>query len=193
MMKKACTLAALFIFTAALVSCGGGTQYMDANEDKGSREFGPKEMKMTVNTMVGSMYTFLKDEWKQPTYIQVKRFLNKTSEHIDTAMVSDEIQTNLIKKRIKFIDDTLTADAIAEMEKGMTGMMDPDSAIPMGQLKSPNLYLTGDIRDNVRTVKGRQIQYLVVTLKLYNLKTQVVEWQDQQEFLKSTKKDKISF
>jgi PBP1b-binding outer membrane lipoprotein LpoB len=108
-------------------------------------------------------------------------------------MISDEIQTNLIKKRIHFIDDSLTADAIKEMEKGMSGMMDPDSAIPMGQLKSPNLYLTGDIRDNVRTVNGRQIQYLVVTLKLYNLKTQVVEWQDQQEFLKSTKKDKVSF
>ena len=87
----------------------------------------------------------------------------------------------------------LTADAIAEMEKGMTGMIDPDSAIPMGQLKSPNLYLSGDIRDNVRTVGGREIQYLVVTLKLYNLKTGVVEWQDQQEFLKSSKKNKVSF
>jgi len=192
-MKKAALFAAVIVLAAGLVSCGGGTQYKDASKDEGSREFGPKEIKMTVNTMTGSMHTFLKEEWKQPSYIQIKKFLNKTSEHIDTAMISNEIQTNLIKKRIKFIDDTLTADAIAEMEKGMTGMMDPDSAIPMGQLKSPNLYLTGDIRDNVRTVKGREVQYLVVTLKLYNLKTQVVEWQDQQEFLKSTKKDKVSF
>ena len=192
-MKKAVLFAAVIALAAGLVSCGGGTQYLDAKDDQGSREFGPKEIKMTVNTMVGSMYSFLKEDWKQPSYIQVKKFLNKTSEHIDTGMISNEIQTNLIKKRIKFIDDTLTPDAIAEMEKGMTGMMDPDSAIPMGQLKSPNLYLTGDVRDNVRTVNGRQIQYLVVTLKLYNLRTQVVEWQDQQEFLKSSKKDKVSF
>ena len=190
-MKKVLTLVAFLSF--ALAGCGSDTQYLKADQDQGSREFGPKEIKMTVNTMVGSMHTFLKDEWKQASYIQVKKFLNKTSEHIDTGMISNEIQTNLIKKRIKFIDDTLTADAIAEMEKGMTGMIDPDSAIPMGQLKSPNLYLTGDVRDNVRTVNGREIQYLVVTLKLYNLKTQVIEWQDQQEFLKSSKKNKVSF
>ena len=190
-MKKVLTLIAFF--SLALAGCGSDTAYLKADQDAGSREFGPKEIKMTVNTMVGSMYTFLKDDWKQASFIQVKKFLNKTSEHIDTSMISNEIQTNLIKKRIKFVDDTLTADAMAEMEKGMTGMIDPDSAIPMGQLKSPNLYLTGDIRDNVRTVGGREVQYLVVTLKLQNLKSGVVEWQDQQEFLKSSKKDKISF
>ena len=190
-MKKVLTLVAFL--SLALAGCGSDTAYLKADQDQGSKEFGPKEIKMTVNTMVTSMHSFLKDEWKQSSFIQVKKFLNKTSEHIDTSMISNEIQTNLIKKRIKFVDDTLTADAIKEMEKGMTGLIDPDSAIPMGQLKSPNLYLTGDIRDNVRTVGGREVQYLVVTLKLQNLKSGVVEWQDQQEFLKSSKKDKISF
>lgn len=189
-MKKIIPALALSAFVFA---CGGGTQYLDANKDEGSREFGPKEVKMTVNTMVESMTVFLKDEWKKPAFLQVKKFLNKTSEHIETAMVSNEIQTNLLKRRIKFIDDTVTEDALAEIERGMTGMVDPDSAVPAGQLKSPNFYLTGDIRDNVRTVGGRDVQYLVVTLKLVNLKTSVVEWQEQQEFLKSTKKTNVSF
>jgi len=75
----------------------------------------------------------------------------------------------------------------------MTGMVDPESAIPVGELKSPNMYLTGEVRENVRTVGSKTVQYLVVTLKLINLKTQVVEWQDQQEFLKSASKKKITF
>ena len=79
-----------------------------------------------------------------------KKFRNRTSEHIDTDMITSEIQTKLIKKRIKFIDDALDQDALKEMEKGMTGLIDPNNAIPVGQLKSPNMYLTGDIRDNVR-------------------------------------------
>jgi len=94
---------------------------------------------------------------------------------------------------MKFVDDSLEADALKEMEKGMTGMVDPDSAVPAGELKSPNMYLTGDIRENVRYVNGKKVQFLKVTLKLNNLKTSVVEWQDQQEFLKSSKSDKISF
>jgi uncharacterized protein (TIGR02722 family) len=190
-MKKLSVLGVALVFM--LVSCGGGTQYRDAKEDKGSREWGPREVKTTVGKMVGSMYKFLKEEYKSPTFIEVRNFRNKTSEHIDTKIVSDEITTNLIKKRIKFVDQTLTEDAVKEMEKGMTGMIDPDSAVPAGMLKSPNLYLTGDIRDNVRTVGNKTVQYLVVTMQLISLKTNVVEWQDQQEFLKASKKNKITF
>mgnify|MGYP005836439837 FL=1 len=190
-MRKYAILGVAMAFM--LTACGGGTQYRDAKQDKGSREWGPKEIKITVNTMVGSMYTFLKDEYKKPAFIEVRNFRNKTSEHIDTKMITDEISTNLIKKRIKFIDQSLTADAMAEMERGMTGMIDPDAAIPVGMLKSPNFYLTGDIRDNVRTVGGKSLQYLVVTMQLIDLRTNVVEWQDRQEFLKASAKTKISF
>ena len=189
-MKK---LSLLLLFAFVISGCGGGVQYRDAAQDEGSREFGPKEIKMTVNKMVTSMYDFLKNEWKKPSYVQIKKFRNKTSEHIDTKMISDEIATNLIKKRIKFIDDSLDKETIEEMEKGMTGLIDPDAAVPVGFMKSPNLYLTGDIRDNVRTVGGERVQYLKVTLKLKNLKTRVIEWQDQQEFLKATSKEKYSF
>ncbi|HDP80122.1 MAG TPA: penicillin-binding protein activator LpoB [Spirochaetes bacterium] len=188
-MRKSILWSVALVF---MVSCGG-TQYRDAAKDKGSREWGPKEIKMTVNTMVGSLYTFLKDEWKKPAFIEVKKFRNKTSEHIDTKMISDEISTNLIKKRIRFIDRSLTEDALKEMEMGMTGLIDPDSAIPVGMLKSPNFYLTGDIRDNVRTVGGKSLQYVVVTMQLVELKTGMVAWQDRQEFLKATSKGKISF
>jgi len=188
-MKK---ISFLIILAFIIQGCSS-TQYRDAREDEGSMEFGPKEIKITVKKMVASMYTFLKEERKGPAFIQLKKFRNKTSEHIDTKMVSDEITTNLIKKRIKFIDQSLTKDALKEMEKGMTGLIDSDSAIPVGMLKSPNLYLTGDIRDNVRTVGGDRLQYLVITLKLINLKTSITEWQEQQDFLKATDKDKISF
>jgi penicillin-binding protein activator len=187
MKKYALLLSVMFFITAC-----GGTQYRDPAEDKGSMEFGPKEVKMTVNKMLTSMYDFLKNEWKKPAYLQVKKFRNMTSEHIDTQIITNEIATNLIKKRIKFIDDTLTEDSLKEMEDGMTGIIDPEFAVPIGSAKSPNMYLSGDIRDNVRTVGGKRIQYLVVTLKLYNLKTREVEWQDQQEFLKATSKNKYS-
>lgn len=182
--------ALLFLF---LVGCGGGTQYQDVDKAEGSMEWGPKEIKSTTAKMVGSLYTFLKDEWKKPAFIQVKKFRNSTSEHIDTELIVSEIQTRLIQKRIKFIDDSLEAEALKEIEKGMTGMVDPDSAIPAGELKSPNFYLTGDIRENVRYVNGKKVQYLKVTLKLISLRTNQTEWQDQHEFLKSTKSDKISF
>jgi len=189
-MKK---FAALAFVVFVIASCGGRTQYLDATKDEGSREWGPREVKTTVAKMVGSLYTFLKDEYKKPAYLQVKKFRNLTSEHIDTPMITNEIATNLIKKRIKFIDDTMTKDTLEEIEKGMSGMYDADTAVPVGQLKQPNLWLTGDIRDNVRRVGSKQIQYLVVTLKLVELATRMTVWQDQQEFLKSSSATRVSF
>ena len=182
--------AFLFLF---LVGCGGGTQYQDVSKAEGSREWGPKEIKATSEKMVGSIYTYLKEDWKKPAIIQVKKFQNRTSEHIDTGMLMGEIRTKLIQKRIKFIDDTLDSETIKEIEKGQTGLIDADSAIPVGEMKSPNFYLTGDIRENKRYVNGKEIQYLKVTLTLYNLRTRVLEWQDEQEFLKSSKTTNISF
>jgi len=188
-MKKIVSIALLMF----LISCGGGITYKDPTKATGSLEWGPKEIKITVDKMVNSLYSFLKDEYKKSAFIQVKRFQNKTSEHIDTSLISNEIQTKLIQKRIRFIDDSLESEALKEMEKGMTGLVNPADAIPIGELKSPNLYLTGDIRENVRYVSGKKVQYLQVTLRLNSLRTNVVEWQDQQEFLKSSKSDQISF
>ena len=79
------------VITLFLFAGCSAVQYRDVNEDSGSREWGPKEIKVTVGKMVGSMYSFLKNEWKKASFIEVKRFRNKTSEHIDTKMISDPI------------------------------------------------------------------------------------------------------
>ena len=62
-MKKA-TL--LFISFLIIASCGG-TQYRDPARDRGSREWGPKEIKDTVKIMVKSLYGHLKAR-KRPAY-----------------------------------------------------------------------------------------------------------------------------
>ena len=183
----------LIAVTIVATGCGGGTQYRDASKDKGSMEWGPREVKTTVVKMVGSLYSYLKNDWKKPAIIQVRKIRNRTSEHIDTKMLSNELVTNLIQKRIMFVDATHTTDAIKEMAKGMSGLIDPESAIPTGGLVSPNFYLFGEISDNVRYVGGKRVQYLVVTLKLTSLRTGMLLWQNQKEFLKATKTDRISF
>lgn len=175
-----------------LISCSS-TQYRDASKDKGSMDWGPREIKTTVNKMVNSLYTYLKNDWNKPALIKVQRITNDTAEHIDTKMLADEIVTNLIQMRIQFIEESYTKETIEEMEKGMTGLIDPDSAIPAGNLKSPNFFFYGTINENVRYVGGKKVQYLTVTLTIKELKTGLTRWQDRQEFLKATTTDRIDF
>ena len=175
-----------------LIGCSG-TQYRDASKDKGSMEWGPREIKTTVSKMVSSLYGYLKNDWNQAALIKVQRIKNDTAEHIDTKMLADEIVTSLIQMRIQFIEESYTKESIHEMEKGMTGLIDPDSAIPAGNLKSPNFFLYGTINENVRYVGGKKVQYITVTLTMKELKTGLTRWQDRQEFLKATKTDRIDF
>jgi uncharacterized protein (TIGR02722 family) len=186
--------ASSLIFAILLISLGcSSTQYRDASKDKGSMEWGPREIKTTVNKMVNSLYAYLKNDWNKPALIKVQRIRNDTAEHIDTKMLADEIVTNLIQMRIQFIEESYTKETIEEMEKGMTGLIDPDSAIPAGNLKSPNFFFYGTINENVRYVGGKKVQYLTVTLTIKELKTGLTKWQDRQEFLKATTTDRIDF
>jgi len=180
-MKK---ITLIMLITVFAISCGGGTHYVDPSRDRGSATWGPREIKSTVELMVNSMYTYLKDDWGKPAIIEHRPIRNRTSEHIDTNMVSNEIVTNLVKKRIQFIDASITQDAIDEIGLGMTGLIDSEYAIPIGELRSPNFYLQGEISDNMRYVGRQQVQYLVVTLRLSELRTRSLVWQDQKEFLK---------
>ncbi|MBN2080473.1 MAG: hypothetical protein JW838_15990 [Spirochaetes bacterium] len=189
-MKRTCVIAVLCAMT--VLSCSG-TQYRDASKDKGSMEWGPREIKTTVDKMVNSLHAYLKNEWNLPALIRLQRIRNNTAEHINTKMLADEIVTNLIKMRIQFLDDAYTKEAISEIEMGMTGLVDPESAIPVGGLKSPNFFLYGTINENVRYVGGKKVQFLVVTVAIMEIKTGILRWQEKQEFLKATSTDRISF
>ena len=193
-MKK---VSFLFIALSIVMAGCGGTQYRDAKKDEGSREWGPKEINDTVGKMVGSLYNYLKNDAKKDgipyVLIQVKKIRNRTSEHIDTKMLSQAIVNTLMKKRIRFVDENFSKDALKEMEKGMTGMVDPEFAIPVGQLRSPNCYLYGNISANNRTVKGKTLQYLVVNLQLKQLGTGMILWTEQKDFLKATDTNQVGW
>lgn len=188
-MKK---LYLMMIFIIIASGCAE-VKYREVGRDRGSREWGPREVKETVAIMTESLYKYLKEEWKESALIKVQKIRNRTSEHIDPKIISDGIVTNLIKLRINFIDETYEEESIKEMEKGMTGIIDYEFAIPAGELQSPNLYLFGDITDNMRYSGNKQLQFIVITLKLTEVKTGRLLWQEQKEILKESKTEKITF
>ena len=189
------TMRLLMLFTIPLLMvtmCKSATRYSDPAKAEGSQNWGPKEVKITVNKMVGSLVQYLKANNKE-AYLSVSKIRNRTSEHIDTQMLSNAIVTELIKQKIKFIDMSSRGDSIKEIEAGQTGLVDSDYAVSAGGLKSPNYFLNGDITDNVRIADGEKIQYLVTTLRLTDVASNQAEWQEQQEFLKTSDTEKYTW
>jgi PBP1b-binding outer membrane lipoprotein LpoB len=181
------SILSLFLFA----SCATATAYQDPAMPAGARGWGAYEVKETARAMVSDLNTHLSSK-DEPILIAFKPIRNRTSEHIDTEMLANQIRASLIEKKIYFVQLNLRGEIIQEMALGQSGVID-ESAIPIGNLKSPNYYLEGVITDTTNYVEGRSVQYIVVTLNLTRTRTGVMEWTRNKEFLKSTRDEKIGW
>lgn len=180
------------IVSVFLFSYCSSTQYKDPAKAKAGVQWGPVEIHATVEKMVTSLYAHLKST-NAPAFLAVDRVSNRTSEHIDTRMLMNEITTALVKKEIVFVDRSKREQAIEEIEIGQSGLIDSETAIPVGNLKSPNYILSGEITENLQYIKGKKVQYLVVTLQLTELSSGIVKWQEQQSFLKESSESSVTW
>lgn len=168
------------------------SRYMKTENIDPTPEWGPAEVTSTVDLMVQSIQLYFQKTKEKP-YIELSKIQNRSSEHIETGMLANDITTNLLKKKIIFVDRRERADAIKEIEIGQRGIIKSDSQIQAGELLSPNFKLSGEITDNVRYVDGEKIQYIVVTLRLLKISTGSIEWQEEKKFLKVSKNQKFGW
>lgn len=175
----------IIFFIFLFLSCAS-TRYVAPENAEPSMEWGPTEVSATVDLMVASVQTYFENSKERP-YIELNKIQNKTSEHINTNLLANEIATSLIKRKIVFVDRSQRADAIKEIELSQRGMVSANSALPAGEFISPNFKLNGEITDNVRYVDGEKNQYIVVTLRLLKLSTGSIAWQEEKKFLKVSK------
>lgn len=174
-----------------LVSCASGTTYLDPENPSGAPGWGAYEVRRASTDLVTELYRYLTEK-DTPALLAFKPIRNRTTEHIETEMLADQIRASLIAKKIYFVQLGLRGEILKEMELGQSGLID-DSAIPIGHLKSPNYYLEGVITDAVNQNNGNSIQYIIVTLSLTSAQTGVTEWVGTKEFLKSTRSDVIGW
>ena len=174
------------------VSCGG-TQYRDPARAKGTMEWGPKDIQITTNTMVDSIYSYLIKDWKGPAIIRVKGIKNKSSQLINKKLLVNNIVESLIEKKIAIEESAFIKETMELIEMDQGGLMDKNFSIPVGKLQSPNFYLTGRIDDNVRYQGGKEYNYLVVNFWLINNVIGRRVWQKKQVFYKVGTTRKIGF
>lgn len=174
------------------INCKGDTQYADPNRSQGGPTWGPYEIKITVKKMTRSLRAFL-DKRNKPVYIRVARIKNRTSEHINTRLLTGEMAAGLIKSGINFIDDSLSKEAIEEMSRKLKISKSIQNAYLNKKLPKPNLLLYGMINDEIKFKNGSRYQYIYIIFKLRDIKTKRQVWQKMVDFYKKTERPKISF
>ncbi|MCZ8343281.1 MAG: penicillin-binding protein activator LpoB [Leptospira sp.] len=166
--------------------------YQNPLKSEGTKQWGPLEIRETVKLMSASLGDYYQLELKQG-YFEWKSIQNSTSEHIDTKILSNEILTQLTKKKVPFVDTGEREDSVKEIGFGKTGMVSPETRLAIGKFKSPSHRIKGEINEVVNFERGKKIQYITVTLFLISLETNQIVWSEQSNFLKTSRVEGYGF
>ncbi len=176
----------LFFISILFISCATQINYL--KKDKYSTEWGPTEIKETTDQISSSLNLFLIRN--NSKVIEIGKFKNKTSEHIDTELLYKELMNSLTKNQIRFVDRSKRKLAVQETELSQRGLTEKEIKL---NIDVPDFFLECTIYDNIRYVDKNKVQYINVSFNLVKLSTSSVVWQDDKKFIKETINPYISW
>ena len=158
-----------------------------------STDFSSSDLQQIASSMVDSLLVFppiAEVISQRRPVITVDSIKNKTMQHIDTESVTDSIRTKLIQSgKFRFIDRTTDEAAINEVKTQQdSGLVDKSTAAQFGKQIGAEYMLTGNISEiEQRNVSVKDVYYKI-TLNLKNLNTGILEWSNEKEIRKTSKR-----
>ncbi len=166
------------------------TNYGDAKAvELVTNEFGSSDLQMIAEKMTGSLLETGIFQGR-PT-VTISTVKNKTSEYIDTTNVMNSIQTALVKSgKVRF------TRSIQEMQAGVdeltrqnqSGLYKQNSTAKVGKMTAAKFSVEGELTSIVKQNSQTKDVYYKFTLKLFDVEEGTIEWQDEKEIRKTTKK-----
>lgn len=125
---------------------------------------------------------------------------NRTSEHIDTSGITDDIRQKVLATgKARFVNKSQRANIERELSYQYGGRVAPETRIQRARQIGADYMLTGTLRsitkkqpDQVR-LKRRTLQYYSLTLSLTDLETSLIEWSDSVEIVREAAKPFIGW
>lgn len=154
-----------------------------------TNEFGSTDLQMIAEKMVGSL---LEDPIlaNRPT-MTLSTVRNKTSEYIDTKSIMNTIQTALVKSRkVKFTrsNDEMQAGVDELQRQNQSGLYKSQGKAQIGKMSAAKYTLEGEIVSIVKQSASTKDVFYKMTLKLYDVEDGSIEWQDEKEIRKTSKR-----
>lgn len=186
--------------TASLTACASQKiQYVNPNEiDTTTVEFNQTDLQQVANSMVNSLLSFppivsITAEHRPVVYVDHLR--NMTDEHIDMGAIDDTISTQLIQSgKFRFVDMQAAAAVKTQLQyQRDSGMINEASAIQMGHQIGAQYMIYGTLTNKVQRTDKITDVYFLMTMKMMNLETGIIEWQDQKQIRKVQTKSRFGF
>jgi uncharacterized protein (TIGR02722 family) len=179
-------LLALASATAALAQ----TSYGDSKAvETVTNEFGATDLQMIAEKIVGSLIQDPVLDGRPTMTLSAVR--NKTSEYIDTKSIMNSIQTALVKSRkVKFVRsaDEMQNQTDELQRQNQSGLYKNASKAKVGNMTAAKYTLEGEIVSIVKNNGATKDVWYKMTLKVYNVEDGSIEWQEEKEIRKTSKR-----
>ncbi len=206
-MKKTMKIKPVYLLPALLsvgllagCASSGNVSYVDPQGvDTTSINFNSTDLQTTTQKMVGGMLASqdvadITAGGKKPV-VFFSTIRNETAEHINTGMLANTVSTEIINSgKFRFTDMAQVKQMKKQMEyQSQSGMVDQATATKMGQQIGARYMIYGSIADMQSINSNQQSLFYLITLKMIDLKTGIIIWQDQKQIRKVQKRSSFGW
>jgi hypothetical protein len=187
-------LALALAAAAALAGCAKEekTSYGDARGiETVTNQFGSTDLQMIAEAMARSMQQAPAIASGNLPIVTVQEVRNKTSEYIDTRSITDSIRAELQRGgRVRFaVDSAAMQQQVEELNRQQNSeLYAKQSAAEKGQMVGAQYRMEGNITSIVKQVKDTKDVFYKFNLQLWNIRNGLLEWSDEKEIRKTTKR-----
>ena len=188
---KTIQLSALTVSVALLAACSGPqVRYGDAKAvETVNANYGSTDLQMIAEAMTRSLLQSKAISGsKDAPIVTLADVKNKTSEYIDTRVITDKIRTQLMKSgQVRF------AVSVSEMQnqteelkrQNQSGLYKNSTIAKTGNMQGAQYRIEGSIASIVKNTNDVTDVYYVFNLNLINNESGLLEWADEKEIRKT--------
>lgn len=154
-----------------------------------TNEFGSSDLQLIAESMVGSL---LETEVLQgrPT-VTIATVRNKTSEYVDTTNVMNSIRTALTKSgKVRFVANiNEMQNQVDELNRqNQSGLYKTNTTAKLGKMTAAKYRFEGELTSIVKQNSSTKDVYYKFTLNLFDNEEGSLEWADEKEIRKTSKR-----
>ncbi len=191
---KMLTVLGLAVGALSLSSCAPtmSGEYADPQDSRMlDDKFNPKDQDAIIRRMMTSclgrpwLKNFQKANTGRKPIVVVQDVQNRTDEHIDTVMITEIMETELVNSgEVKFLEKARREQVMDELEWQNSGAVSERSKKKTGNMKGADFLLVGSIANLINARGKDKDVYYQVQMKLVNIETSEIEWTDSAKILK---------
>ena len=175
-----------------LVACAPKVLYDDPKKvETLTINFSSTDLQIISQAMVDSVLKSVIANDENKPIIVIEEIKNKTSEYIDTSVITDSIRAKLSKSGlIQFgvnIDEL--EGQITEIDRQQGEYYDENLSVEKGKLAGADYRLSGSLisidKSKKKLFKTKKDKFYKISLQLWNIKTGVLVWADEKDIRKT--------